>query len=122
MKLFVKKSDRVEINVYITETEDGVIEASSTIPENAEKSDCVKFYFRHPNYSDSKFIMSSYSYINGSVDPVQFQENILKRLLADWDLTNDDGEKVPCTPESINNLLPQVARAAVSGVLEKISI
>ena len=126
MKFFVENSDNVIVTVFAWEA-DGQIEASHTesdIPKEV-KSERIEFTFKKPNYADSNVIMQS-SGLNadgtGGVNFLNFQNTVLRSLLKGWNMKNEDGEKVPFTNANINNLIPAIARAAVSGVLDKIKM
>ena len=129
MKLFVNKSDSVSVRVYCWE-KDGEVEASclkTDVPqEHIEVVEQVDFTFRKPSYADSNIIIRN-SDIKAGGEEMQinvqvFQEQILRALLIDWTIKNEEGNRVPVNNVSINNLLPSVARAAVAGALEKIKI
>lgn len=129
MRLLVSKSDTIEVIVYCWEV-DGEVQAShlrEEVPQTGidyvEQLRCV---FRKPNYQDSNIIIRNSDFKvgddNTTLNVTSFQEQILRALLVDWDLKDDDDKKIPVNNLNINNLLPSVARAAVSGVLERIRI
>ncbi len=129
MKLLVDKSDTVDVKVYCWEKDDEV-EASHQRSEVSKEDGLVVeeviFKFRKPNYADSNIIIRNSDLQTGDGEGIKlnvtsFQEQILRSLLIDWSI-KDDGEKVILNNVSINNLAPTVARAAVSGVLDKIKI
>ncbi len=130
LNLIVSKTDNVKVKVYCWEAE-GEIEAShlkTEIPKDV-KSESVEefeFIFRKPGYADSNIIIrnSNVKMEDGesSVSPIDFQENILRTLLVDWDLKDEEGKKIALNAISVNNLVPNVARASVSGAVEKIRI
>ena len=127
MKLLVNKTDNVKVIVYCYEV-DGEIEAThikSEVPKDKEPQE-VEFVFRKPGYADSNIIIRNSSFkIDGedtTLNVTSFQDNILRALLIDWDLKDEEGQKVAVNTISINNLIPTVARSAVSGVLDKIRI
>jgi len=128
MKLIVKKTDTVKITVYCYEV-DGEVEAShqkSDVPQDVDVVEQVEFTFRKPNYGDSNIIMRSSKFkIDGedtSLDATNFQQIILTTLLIDFDLKDEDGKKVPFTNSNVLSLVPSIARAAVSAILEKVKI
>lgn len=127
LNLLVSKTDNVTVKIYCWEV-DGDIEAShlkSEVPKDAD-SEVVEFIFRKPGYADSNIIIrNSNLKVEGedtTVNVTSFQENVLRALLVDWDMKDEEGQKIAVNTVSINNLVPNVARSAVSGVLEKIRI
>ncbi|MHA2279295.1 MAG: hypothetical protein ACXAC5_00180 [Promethearchaeota archaeon] len=129
MKLLVDRNDDVKVIVYCWEL-DGEVEAShlkSDVPkENIKVVEKVEFSFRKPNYADSNVIIRNSNFKTEgeetSLNVSAFQEQVLRSLLIDWDMKDEDEQKIPVNNVSINNLIPSVARAAVSGVLDKIRI
>jgi len=127
LNLLVNKTGNVKVLVYCWEA-DGDIEAShvkSEVPKDTETEN-VEFVFRKPGYADSNIIIRNSNFkMEGeetTLNATLFQENILRALLVDWDMKDEEGEKIAVNTMSLNNLVPAVARAAVSGVLEKIRI
>ena len=127
MKFLVNKTDNVKVKVYCWEA-DGDIEAThikSEIPKNMETED-LEFVFRKPGYADSNIIIRNSNFkMEGedtTLNVTSFQENVLRVLLIDWDMKDEEGEKVAVNTVSLNNLVPNIARAAVSGALDKIKI
>lgn len=129
MKLLVKKSDKLEIPVYAYE-ETGNLNAThdkEDIPKEVQAEE-LTFVFRRPSYQDSTNILAvsqaSATTIGEEVkvDAAKFQNHILRTLLTDWDLKDEEGEKIECSPGNISSLDPSVARAATAGVLMKIRL
>ena len=129
LSFFVKESDTIKVEVYVYE-KDGNLEATSDVNEVPVSSqDSVKnvsFTFRRPNYRDSQKILgnSTSSVIGGEpqVYPMKFSDIVLNTLLSAWTLTDDAEKPVPKTTKNIDALHPSIARAATSGVLDKISL
>ncbi len=131
MRLFVKKSDLISIPIFVYE-EDGQTIATFTKSETSsiDNVETVKFIFRRPSYSDSVNITTKSQLQLAQTDDasinassiVTFQNLIFKTLISDWDIKDENGQKVPVNSENINSLEPLVARAAVSGLLTKIQI
>jgi hypothetical protein len=128
MQLFVKKNTRVEVNVYAWEDEQGNVDAThdrATIPEKvAEDSvETVTFFFRRPSYLDSTAILRQANLRGeGEIDFAEFQDLVLRTLLVDWNLKDEQGQTVSARGQAVSNLQPAVARAAVAGCLEKINL
>jgi len=127
LNLLVNKTDNVKVKVYCWEA-DGEIEASHTkseVPKDME-AEIVEFSFRKPGYADSNIIIRNSNFkMEGedtTLNVTSFQENVLRALLVDWDLKDEEGQKISVNTVSLNNLVPAVARAAVSGVLDRIRI
>ena len=128
MKLLVNRTDSIKIQVYCYE-QDGEIEAThlkNEVPKDVDAIEKVEFVFRKPGYADSNIIIRNSNFkMDGedtTLNVTSFQENVLRSLLIDWDLKDEDGQKVPVNTVSVNNLVPNIARAAVNGALEKVRI
>lgn len=127
MQLLVSKTDNVKVKIYCWES-DGDVEAThikSEVPKDVETEE-VEFVFRKPGYADSNIIIRNSNFkLEGedtTLNVTSFQENVLRSLLIDWDLKDEEGQKIVVNTVSVNNLVPNVARAAVSGVLDRIKI
>jgi len=128
MQLLVNRSDNVKVTVYCWE-QDGEVEAShqkTDAPQDVSAVEQVEFSFRKPSYADSNVIIRNSNFKTEgeetSLNVTSFQEQVLRSLLVDWTLKDDDGSKIPMNNVNLSNLLPSVARAAVAGVLDKIRI
>lgn len=127
LNLLVSKTDNVTVKVYCWEA-DGDIEAThvkSEVPKDIEAEE-VEFIFRKPGYADSNIIIQNSNFkMDGddtTLNVTSFQNNVLRALLVDSNMKDEEGEKIVMNTITINALIPNVARAAVSGVLEKIKI
>jgi hypothetical protein len=126
MNIFVKKNDRVEIDVFVWEDEKTELQATvnqSEVP-NSTDAKILKFFFRRPSYADSQNIIKQSQIRNGlqtSIDSILFQDVLLHSLLVEWDL-KPIGDDTPCSSVNIDNLNPLIARVAVEGVIPKITI
>jgi len=126
MELIVRRKDRIKVKVYAWE-EEGKVNASNLkveVPDNIAEPKEIMFEFRKPGYADSRDIMGSAQVNNeGDIEDIPgFQDAAIRILLEDWDITDDDGEKLECTPANVNGLAPPVARAAVAGLLAVVSL
>lgn len=124
--MFVKKTDFINIKVYVWETDTGVdaTNEKGQIPKDKDVTE-VNFKFKRPSYDDSRKIMSVAnvdSEQNIQVDPTEFQDRILKNLLKEWDIKDENENIIPCTSKHINNLEPVIARSAVSGIMDVIEL
>lgn len=121
MDIFVKKTDKVEVEVFVWTDNDKVTSTSNKedVPKDKD-AQILKFYFRKPNYKDSQTI-AKLSMNNGVIDAIVFQESVFRTLLVDWDIKMND-EVIPFNANTIDNLTPDIARSATAGVLEKIAI
>lgn len=126
MDFFVKKNTKVEVVVYVWENDDHHIEAThekASVPEKVEKAETISFYFRQPTYADSVAILRQAAvHGDGEVDFAEVQDFVLKTLLADWSIKDDQGQSVSVRAQAINNLQPAIARAAVAGCFQKVSL
>ncbi len=125
--VLVSRTDNVKVKVYCWEA-DGSIEAThikSEIPKDV-KTEEVEFVFRKPGYADSNIIIRNSNFKmegeENSASIVSFQENVLRTLLVDWDLKDEEDQKIAVNTISVNNLVPAVARSAISAILDKIRI
>lgn len=128
MKLFVDKTDVIVVKVYCWE-EGGEVSASfqkTDVPSEVNVVEQIDFTFRKPNYADSSSIMKNADLktegTETRINVQSFQDLILRSLLIDWSMKDEDGKKVIVNNTNINNLIPSIARAAVSGVLEKVKL
>jgi len=127
MKLLVNRTDNVKVIVYCWEAE-GEIEAThikSEVPKNVEAEE-VEFIFRKPGYADSNIIIRNSNFkMDGedtTLNVTSFQDNVLRALLIDSNMKDEDGQKIPINSVTINNLVPAIARSAVSGVLDHVRL
>lgn len=123
--VFVNKKDRVKVQVYVYETLPGQLDATSVKDEvpNASSADELEFLFRRSNYADSQVILGSANLgSDNTSDLTKFSDTVLRRLLVGWNISDEDGNPVPFSRAAINDLHPAVARAAIAGALEQISI
>lgn len=127
LNLLVSKTDNVTVKVFCWSA-DGDIEAThvkSEVPKDVEMEE-VEFIFRKPGYADSNIIIQNSNLkMEGddtALNAVSFQNNVLRTLLVDWTLKNEEGQKIAVNTMSLNNLVPNVARSAVNSVLDKIRI
>lgn len=130
MRLFVKKTDTVSVEVFAYE-EDGKVEAvldEKEVPKTASETSKLLFTFRRPGYKDSRLIASA-AKVRGStdenaglqVDITSFYEKILKTLLVSWDL-KDGEDEIEVKTSSIDGLQPEIARAAVAALLLRVNL
>ncbi len=123
MNLFVKKTDTINIPVFVWEDSD-FVEASATksdIPKDKESQSC-SFTFRLPSHADSTGILrQALSAGKDNLDVSVFQDLVLLNRLVSWDI-KENGEAVPVTAITIGELQPSIARAAVGGYLSKVRI
>ena len=127
MDIFVKRDDNVVVSVFAYEDANNVdaTHDRTQVPKSVGEVKEIKFTFRKPTHEDSMTITRSAQIRNdeaGSMDVVQFQNQILLNLCVDWDVTDADGRKVPVTRQGKLNLQPAIARAAVAGALEVIRL
>ncbi len=120
MELFVKKSEKVSVDVWAWE-KDGILEASPD-EKDADGADTkkLKFVFRKPSYRDSNYILSAAEVKSATdVNPIAFNEAIARTLLLEM----HDGDEVhQMTAQKLGDLNPSLTRAAIVAVMEKISI
>lgn len=133
MDLFVKNDSTVEVEVFVFEQDGQVLAVAdqSELPKEEKlEVKTIKFVFRKPCYQDSVNILTRSQVKNSlpteenpvRIDANNFNSAILFVLLKDWDITNEKGEKIAVSVKSINTLQPTIARAAVAGCLQKVSI
>lgn len=130
MKLFVSKSDRIEIEIYAFNIEKGgekCIDAAmekKDIPKEKE-FETLKFIFQRPSYADNRAILSASQVVtsDGNINgnPFELQGHILSKLLVGWDLKDEDGKEIEFTPKNLGALDPTLARTAVGKILTKIN-
>ena len=129
MNVFVKKNDKIKVEVFAWYGDDGNIDSTqdkSQVPDAVSDVETFAFYFRKPNYQDSNIVMNAADLkANESGDTdmnlTKFQDTVLRNLLVDWDLKDSGGKKVPLKITSVNSLDPAIARSAVAGCLERVT-
>jgi len=129
MKITVSKTDTFDVRVYAysVDGEIGATHDKSDLPENVDETEEVKFVFRRPSNFDSNTILKE-SRVNGpdesnlKLDISLLQDAILRKLLVDWDVKDDNNEKLRLTQGNINILHPDIARAAASGCMDKVKL
>lgn len=122
ISMFVKKDDRVVIEVFVFE-KDGTVQAVSDkkeIPKTVEH-EAIEFYFRKASFSDSTALMRGIK-DGENIDFGQLQETVMGMMLAEWNLTDAEGKKVPLNKTNIDSLLPVIGRAAATAYLSQIQI
>lgn len=123
MDIFVRESDVVEVDVFAWEI-NGEIKASNSendVPDGAD-AEIIKCIFRRPTYQDSNAILRTAS-ITGDIaarpDLMAYQDAIIRTLLVS---VTHKGNTTDMRQAKINTLHTSIARAAVAGALEKITI
>lgn len=126
MNMFVKKNTKVDVDVYVWEDEHDNIEAThdkALVPEKIDKVETVTFVFRRPTYQDSTAILRQANVRNeNEIDFAEFQDVVLRTLLIDWNLKDEQGQPLSVRAQAISNLQPAIARAACAGCLDKVSL
>ena len=127
MNIFVNKSERIDVNVYVWGDEDK-LQAShieEEVPKNVN-AEIIKFTFKKVDYKDSLKIQQSIIKITpaeGTGEPTpdvsitNLQDVLLRTLLIS---ITQNGETTDMK-NRIDELYPLIARAAVAGVIGKIS-
>ncbi len=125
MEIFVKRNDKVVVDVYAWE-KDGEIEASfdeEDTPKSGEASEVqiIKFVFRRPNYADSNTVLSTAKITGeeGIADIMGFQESVIRGLLLE---IHQGDQIIKAKPRDVTTLHPNIARAAVAGYLDVVTI
>jgi len=124
LDIFVRNDDRVEVDVFAWKDDKGEIRATNEegeVPKDVE-AQIIKCIFRRPNYQDSNAILRTASItgeMSGAPDLMSFQDAIIRSLLIE---VHYGDEVVNMRQPKINSLHTNIARAAVGGVLDKITI
>lgn len=90
------------------------------------KTEIFESVFREPSYRDSVELtdmalgVSTEGEISMSIAAVRM--NRIIRLLKRWNLTDNNGDKVPSTPEMVEGLNPIVAQAISEGLEKKLGL
>jgi len=124
MDIFVRESDTVNVDVYAwNNSETGDIAASNEdadVPKGVE-AQIIKCVFRRPTYQDTNGILRTASRAGDLTSPdiMSFQDALIRTLLlsvTSGDTTTDMRQA------KINALHPNIARAAIAGVVQKVTI
>lgn len=123
MNIFVKSDDHVDVDVFAWESpvkkDIMATETESEVPEDVQ-AQIIKCVFRRPNYQDSNAILRTASMASDkSPDLMAFQDAIIRSLLLE---VHYGDEVSDMRQQKISSLHPNIARAAVAGVLNKITI
>lgn len=138
MILINDQTDLIDIAIYYTETKNkfGVTvrkiieEAEAKKLLSAEKPDAsikqMKTKWRPQTWQISVQINQNSTIINPATamreyDMVRFNQLQVVYCLADWDIADEQGRKVPVTEENINRLPAQIATALLSKYGEAIN-
>jgi len=125
MDIFVRNDDQVEVKVFAWKDKDTddltATNEESEVPKEVD-AQIIKCVFRRPNYQDSNAILRTASItgeMSGSPDLMSFQDSIIRSLLLE---VHYGDEVVDMRQQKINSLHPNIARAAIAGVLDKVTI
>lgn len=125
MNVFVKKDDVINVEVYAWEVNNGIEAVSEKSEVGNREHQTLHFVFKKPNYSDWKSVLDSAqigeNQGNVALNVTQFQDQVLRRLLKDWDLSDENGNAVSFSLKQLDTLEPKIAAAAAAGVLSKIN-
>jgi len=83
----------------------------------------IHLRFRKPNHSDVGEMLSDSTVLEDSgfkVDINRYSDLRLRTLLSDWNLTDDDGNKVPITSQAIDSLNQKVFESMIRFMNEEI--
>jgi len=111
MSLLISENDTFEIKVAYVQGTNGELKFENGEGSLGPEAKHETFVFRRPNWFDTRIIFSSCVIVDGEsgkaiVDPYKMMDVRLKMLLKEWTITKDDGEKVPITAQSIDQLEP----------------
>lgn len=123
MELFVKRSEKVTVTVWAWENKtDKKLMASpdeKDVPQGVETKE-LEFIFRKPTYRDSNYILGAAEIKSETdVNPIAFNDAIIRTLLLEM---KDGEDSYQMTAQRLADLHPSLARAAVAGVMEQITI
>lgn len=124
-KFLVNSEERIPIEVFFGTNESGAVSAASSISDltGIPTPEKAVFFFRRPNHKDSNTILSIAGVSeNGIKNIILFNSAIINTLLFDWDVTGDDGKKIPFAKQSISNIDPAIVRVAIENLLSKVNI
>lgn len=128
MKLLVEKNDTVTVCIYAYEKDNNIdaVNDEKEIPVDA-KYQKLEFVFKKPSFSDSQALLknailpsSSTDGANFNMDVTALNEKIMKTMLTDWNIKNENGEDIPLNASNIGKLNPVIARSAASSFMNKI--
>ncbi len=125
MDIFVKKAEKILVDVFVWEQDDDLkaTHLEGEVPSGVD-AEIVKFTFKKADYRDSLIIGQAVQLKPTDNAPtpegniVDFQDAILKTLL----MSVDQSGTITDMRGKINELHPTVARSAVAGALQKITI
>ena len=128
MKLLVERNDVFKIVVRVYEDKNGDLIATtdeSDIPPDAEV-ETVNFTFRRPTNKDAVDLTSSSVFTDAEgavrVNVIVMQDKIMRNLLIDWDLKNDEGKTLSLNNSNLDKLNPTISRVASIEAIGRIKI
>jgi hypothetical protein len=104
------QSDKEDICIvvrYFMDSENNVCVIDEEAPPEGAEVNEVEFKFRYPLWGDTRAVMSAASSIGEdgiSIDPYNFVDARIKRLISDWSLKNEKGNKVAINEQNIEKL------------------
>lgn len=109
------KTEEEFLEIKKTAAKDVIVDDSKKINKLKTKWQKVNWKDQNDIYSKSiKIIPISDGSSRTEIDGIKYRDNRLKKNLVDWDLKDDDGNKIECTHENIDNLIPEVAEELIS--------
>ena len=128
MKIFVNENDEFTVKLFITEDEKGKMVATCNQEEFDKYNDKMKevtndyvLTLRYPSYKDNVNISKkaiSFDGENIHIDSVTLRFERFLSLLKGWTLTDDSGNKVPITRDTVGSLDPIIAGVILDKVDE----
>ena len=118
MSPFVNENDKISVNVYFKEEENGI----KVLENHEDGSNTIEFVFRRPNYSDSNFIYKQVQDFTTVKTAIIMQEVAFRRLLVDWSITDSEQNKIEINEPNVSKLYPHIARKASELFLSRIQL
>ena len=129
MKLLVERNDVFKVAAYTYEDKNGDLIATvdeGDIPPDT-KVETVNFTFRRPTNKDAVDLTSSSVFTDAEgavrVNVIMMQDKIMRNLLIDWDLKDDEkDEKIILNNNNLDKLNPTISRVVSIEALGRIKI
>lgn len=90
-------------------------------PNPVEGTEKAVFYFKRPSWNDTRQINSGSVNEKNMIDPFRYMDVKIKRLLKDWSLVDEKGQKIPVSFENIDNADPIIMQYVFNALEQRLS-
>jgi hypothetical protein len=124
MSVFVDANKTFDITVYWQET-NGRVETLPGKPAEGVKAESLTISFRRPDYATTRQIVVESTSLDTNGMPIinipALRSTMLYALATKWDVKDEEGKNVDCTPQNIGKLEPALASAFVDRLYTEVA-